>query len=48
MVFTDAVSHASISGQHALVNTFIVRLESCRLPELAPINILRTGTSPQL
>jgi hypothetical protein len=43
MVFTDTVSHASISGQHALVNTFIVRLASCRLPELAPINILRTG-----
>jgi hypothetical protein len=43
MVFTDVVSHASISGQHALVNTFIVRLGACRLPELAPINILRTG-----
>jgi len=46
MVFTDAVSHASISGQHALVNTFIVRLDACRLPELAPINILRTGAAP--
>jgi hypothetical protein len=46
MVFTDMVSHASISGQHALVNTFIVRLNACRLPELAPINILRAGTAP--
>jgi hypothetical protein len=46
MVFTDNVSHASISGQHALVNTFIVRLEACRLPQLAPINILRTGAVP--
>jgi hypothetical protein len=46
MVFTDNVSHASLSGQHALVNTFIVRLEACRLPQLAPINILRTGVVP--
>lgn len=43
MVFTDTASHASISGQHALVNTFIVRLEQCRLKEIAPLNILRTG-----
>jgi hypothetical protein len=43
MVFTDTTSHASISGQHALVNTFIVRLAQCRLKEAAPLNILRTG-----
>ena len=41
MVFTDMVSHASLSGQHALVYTALVPLESCRLPELAPFNILR-------
>ncbi len=41
MVLTDAVSHASISGQHALVNTFVVRLAACRHPQLAPFNILR-------
>ncbi len=41
MVFTDMVSHACLSGQHAFVHTSIVRLESCRLPELAPLNILR-------
>ncbi len=41
MVFTDMVSHASVSGQHALVHTSIVRLASCRKPELAPYNILR-------
>jgi hypothetical protein len=41
MVFTDAVSHASLSGQYAFVLTSIVRLKSCRMPELAPINILR-------
>ena len=41
MVFTDMVSHACISGQFALVHTSLVRLENCRLPELAPINLLR-------
>ena len=43
MVFTDTASHASISGQHALVNTFIVRLAQCRLLDAAPLNILRNG-----
>ena len=41
MVFTDTVSHACLSGQHAFVHTSIVRLANCRLPELAPINVLR-------
>ncbi len=43
MVFTDMVSHASLSGQHALIYTGIIRLEDCRLPELAPFNILRAA-----
>jgi hypothetical protein len=41
MVFTDMVSHACISGQHAFVDTFVVPLANCRHPEMAPINILR-------
>lgn len=41
MVFTDMVSHACISGQFAFVHTSLVRLENCRLQELAPINLLR-------
>jgi hypothetical protein len=41
MVFTDMVSHACIEGQHALVDTFVVPLRSCRLQELAPLNILK-------
>ena len=41
MVFTDMVSHASLSGQFAFVHTSIVRLQNCRKPELAPYNILR-------
>lgn len=40
MVFTDTVSHASVSGQHAFVNTFLIRLARCRYPDLAPYNIL--------
>lgn len=43
MVLTDMVSHACLSGQHALISTFVLRLESCCVPELAPINILRNG-----
>ncbi len=41
MVFTDMVSHAVISGQHAFVDTFVVPLGNCRLPGMAPINILK-------
>jgi len=40
MVLTDMVSHASLSGQYAFVNTFLIRLANCRYPELAPYNIL--------
>jgi len=43
MVLTDMVSHASYSGQHALVYTGLISLQSCRLPELAPYNILRAA-----
>lgn len=43
MVLTDMVSHASYSGQHALVYTGLISLENCRLPELAPFNILRAA-----
>ncbi len=41
MVFTDMVSHACMSGQFAFVHTSIVSLDNCRLPEMAPINLLR-------
>ena len=43
MVLTDTTSHASLSGQHALVNTFLLRLAACRLPAVAPYHILREG-----
>jgi len=40
MVFTDMVSHASVSGQYAFVNTFLMRLACCRHPNSAPYHIL--------
>ena len=43
MVFTDMVSHACLSGQHAFIHTSLVRLENCHLPEMAPINIMRNA-----
>ena len=38
MVLTDGVSHACISGQHALVDTFLIPLRNCKLP--APYHLL--------
>jgi len=38
MVLTDGVSHACVSGQHALADTFLIPLGNCRLP--APYDLL--------
>jgi hypothetical protein len=43
MVFTDMVSHACIEGRFAFIDTFVIRLGSCRLPDMAPIHILQKG-----
>jgi hypothetical protein len=40
LVFTDSASHACLSGQYALEQTFIVRRSSLAYPEQAPIAIL--------
>lgn len=40
VVFTDTTSHACVSGQYALEQTFIVRRESLAWPEKAPIAVL--------
>src|SRR5882672_5436969 len=42
MVLTDGVSHACISGQHALADTFLIPLRNCRLK--APYDLL-TGAA---
>jgi hypothetical protein len=40
IVFTDSASHACLSGQYALEQTFIVRRQSLTCPDQAPIAIL--------
>jgi hypothetical protein len=40
IVFTDGTSHACLSGQYALEQTFIINRASLAFPELAPISIL--------
>ena len=45
MVYTDMVSHACLSGQHAFVHTSLVPLENCHMPEMAPINLLRSAAT---
>jgi hypothetical protein len=46
MVFTDQVSHACISGQHAFIDTFIIPLGNCRFPEKAPYHVLSQTDPP--
>jgi hypothetical protein len=40
IVFTDCVSHAAMSGQYALEQTFIISKDDMVAPELTPINVL--------
>jgi hypothetical protein len=40
IVFTDGASHACLSGQYALEQTFTVRRSSLVFPEIAPIAVL--------
>jgi hypothetical protein len=42
LVYTDMVSHAVLSGQYALEQTFIIDYQGMVLPEKAPISILRS------
>jgi hypothetical protein len=45
MVFTDMVTHACVSGQHAFIDTFIIPLSNCRHPALTPYAVLQ-GVPP--
>ena len=38
--FTDAVSHAAMSGQHAFEQTFYLPVSAMRNPELSPLRVL--------
>ena len=40
MVFTDQVSHAAISGQHALEQTFTLSVDGMAAPDQAPVRVL--------
>jgi len=46
MVFTDGVSHASLSGQFAFVTTIIVRRRHMQQPQFAPFNVLLSLQQP--
>jgi hypothetical protein len=46
MVFTDSVSHASVSGQFAFVTTIIVRRHNMKQPQYAPFNVLAALQRP--
>lgn len=41
IVFTDMVSHAVLSGQYAMEQTYIISRDDLVLPQKAPINILK-------
>ncbi len=40
MVFTDQVSHAAMSGQHALEQTFTLSVDGMTSPDQAPVRVL--------
>ena len=44
VVFTDMVSHAVLSGQYALRQTFVVSRRTMQRPELAPVSVLERLT----
>lgn len=44
MVFTDQVTHAALSGQYALEQTFLIPKEALLQPEKAPVSILERMT----
>lgn len=48
MVFTDSVSHAVLSGQFALEQTFIVSRGAMQRPERAPVSVLERLTGMTL
>ena len=45
MVFTDMVTHACVSGQHAFIDTFIVPKKNCRQTALTPYALLEGAPS---
>lgn len=48
MVYTDTVSHAVLSGQYALEQTFLVAPEAMVRPEIAPLGVLEQLSGTRL
>src|SRR5262245_51092969 len=48
MVFTDMVTHAVLSGQFALEQTFLIARESLVLPQMAPVAVLERLAGKEL
>ncbi len=48
LCFTDAVSHAALSGQYQLEQTFLLPLDAMRDPERSPLRILERLTGRTL
>ena len=48
MVYTDTVSHAVLSGQYALEQTFLVAPEAMVRPEISPLGVLEKMTGAKL
>ena len=40
LVFTDQASHAAMSGQHALEQTYLLPVDAQRMPQLSPLRVL--------
>lgn len=47
-VFTDQVSHAALSGQYALEQTFLIPSKALLFPELSPVAILERLTGKNM
>tara|TARA_Y100000815_G_scaffold269704_1_gene292888 strand:+ start:25 stop:936 length:912 start_codon:yes stop_codon:yes gene_type:complete len=45
IVFTDQASHAALSGQYLLEQTFYLPVEALQMPEKSPLRILETMTN---
>jgi hypothetical protein len=48
MVFTDMVTHAVLSGQFALEQTFLIARDSLVLPQMAPVAVLERLAGKEL
>ena len=48
VVYTDAVLHAALSGQHALEQTYLLPVDAMRMPQMSPLRVLERLTGQTL